>query len=250
MQEIIRGLTSGPIPERIVTFIFLMASFGVFYYGLVGLLRIARKGKVGPVEFDTTAPIPQRPGDPPPAPVVLAGERRSILEHKLFQAEAEIMNMIRGLDDGTNKGAVAVAFLKDCKFESVYRHMRKFAKNIESSRGAQLKNFPIVLNHIMQDYAETARSVEFRIGTRVLCGVPGSWNRKFDKWHNPHIDMLLKGIREILSDDYYYDWWSTATACFDLLHVVLVLTLEDAKQALLEINGELDREIEAMLCRD
>lgn len=249
MEDIIRALTTGPLPERIVTFFFLVASVAVLYYALMGILKMMRKGKIGPVEFDATA-NPPRPNDPPPEPVAFTEKRKSILDHRLFQAEAELVNMIRGLDDGSNKGAVAVAFLKDCKFASVYKHMKKFAKNIEATEGDQLKNFPIVLNHIMQDYADMAKSVEFRIGQRILCGVPGSWNRKFDKWHNPHIDMLLKGIRDILSNDYYFDWWSTSTACFDLLYTVLVLTLEDAKLALLDINGELDREIEAMLCRD
>lgn len=247
MQEIISSLTTGPVLERIITFFFLMATLAVGYYALLGLLRMVKKAKIGSVEFEVP---PARPDDPPPERVAMAEHRKSITEHKLFMAEAEFQNLIRGLDDGSNKAAVAVAFLRDCKFASVYKHMRKFSANIEKSEGEQLKNFPIVLNHIMQDYAELAKTVEFRIGTRVLCGVPTSWNRKFDKWHNPHIDLLLKSIREILNDEYYYDWWTTATAAFDLLYVVLQLTLEDAYKALLEINGELDREIDGMLCRD
>jgi len=248
MQEIIRGLTTGPVYERIVTFVILLASFSAAYYGFIGVIKVAGKGKVGPVEFDSTPAA--RPGDPSPAVVVLTGKRQSVVNHRLFMAEAEFISSVRGLDDGSAKAAVAVAFLKDCKFASVYRHMKKFAKNIEASEGEELKNFPIVLSHIMADYAERAKTVEIRIGSRIICGVPSSWNRKFDRWHNPHVDMLLKTIREILTDDYYYDWWATTTACFDMMYTVLMLTMEDAHKALLEINGDLDREVAEMICRD
>jgi len=81
----------------------------------------------------------------------------------------------------------------------------------------------------------------------VVYGMPSSYLTKFNRWHSPHIAMCLDSIGDVLSDRLYDDWYSQLRACLDYFHVVFELTIEDAKNTLEELNGELDREIGKML---
>lgn len=202
-----------------------------------------RRVKIGSLEYEAE-------GAPPAVKNKGSPIRKSILTHNIFLKKDSYLATIRAMGGPSPKDCVNRAFLLDCKFESIYNHLERFTKNVVATDGAELENFPKVLYHIIQDYGNKARSLEIRIGDRIVCGVPRSYIVKFDKWHSPHVKILMDGIDKRLRDSYYYDWWTTATSCLDLLDIILQLTIEDAGLALGEINGELDREIQTMLCRD
>jgi len=269
MQELIEEFFKAPVLDRLVNFSFLAMTAGFLSWVLQRTLPHIKRIKVGTTEVDLTqnhplrratdhppvpAPEPEKLAplsvEPAPQPVAYQETKPSLFKHRIFLLEAEFLARIDSMDDGSAKAKVNVAFLKDCKFKSVYRHLRKFIENVEATTGGELDHFPILLHHIVKDYSELALRVEFRIGSRYICGVPVTYQQKFDRWHDPHLKYLLRASYEILRDSYYYSWWSTSTALLDLLLVVLHLTIDDAGNALAELNGELDREIAAAICRD
>jgi len=268
MNELISEFFKAPILDRLVNFSFVAMTAGFFTWAIFRVIPYVKSLKWGntqigfdhPLRRATDKPLPpesDRPvtstaalvADPPAAaPLSYQESRPSLLKHRIFLLEAEFLARIDSMDDGSTKAKVNVAFLKDCKFRSVYRHLRKFIENVEATSGGELDHFPILLHHITKDYAELAAKVEFRIGSRYICGVPATYQQKFDRWHDEHLKYLLQSSYAILRDSYYYSWWATATALLDLLLVTLHLTLDDAAHALQELNGELDREIAAAIC--
>lgn len=255
MNDFFQPFFSVPMLDRLVNFGILAASAVMMFFGIRDILRAVKVRLPDGTTFTPMVPDSSHPpaiSAPPvdPIPPVYSPQKPSLATHKIFAAEAQFITQIGQMDDGSAKGRVSVVFLRDCKFKTIYRHLRKFVADVEASNGSGVEAFPRVLYDITRDYSERAKMVEYNIGNSHICGIPELYLRKFDRWHDPHVTMLMHSVQETLRDGYYYTWWSTCTSCLDILYFVLVLTLDDAKLTLADLNGDVDREIAAKQCRD
>jgi hypothetical protein len=255
IPELFQPFFTVPLLDRLVNF-GIIASAGILIF--FGVRDILRAIKVRFPDGTTFTPVIPHPGTPalpalpavPPVPPVFAPVRPPLLSHKIFAAETQFITEINSMNDGSAKAAVNIAFLKDCKFKAVYHQLSRFISDVEAAEGKGLEGFPQLLLDMMAEYSQLSSVIEYKIGNKLICGVPTSYMRKFDRWHDPHVNVLMHNIKEVLRDAYYYTWWATATACLDTLYVVLVLTLDDARIALADINGDIDHELEAKQCSD
>lgn len=249
MQEIVRGLTSGPIIERAVTFVFLIASAAVAYYSIIGVLKVARRGKVGPVEFDTQAPAPRSEESPGDEPGSREGEWPSLLHHRFFKlmARAETPHFFRSGEDGA-KDRINEAFLA-LKFRTFRRGIKEFVKTLEESDGARIGTLAEQIVALVKEYEREATRLEIELpGGEVLCGVPRCYLAKFGRWHAPHESMAIDNINDVLADRLFPCWQARCSSALDYLHMAFQLTVEDGQKTLPQLNGDLDREILEMLC--
>jgi hypothetical protein len=258
INELFQPFFTVPVLDRLVNFAILASAGILVFFGVRDILRAVNVKLPDGTTFTPVIPttnaltVPTLPGLPPAAPVppVFAPVRPPLLNHKIFAAESQFITEINSMNDGSAKAAVNIAFLRDCKFKVIYSQLRRFIADVESAEGKGLENFPQLLLDMMKEYSLTSNVIEYKIGNKSICGVPTSYMRKFDRWHDPHVNVLMHNIKEVLRDAYYYTWWATATACLDTLYVVLVLTLDDARIALADINGDIDHELEAKQCTD
>ena len=66
---------------------------------------------------------------------------------------------------------------------------------------------------------------------------------KFDEWHNPHIDMTFESIKSISNNEIYPDELTKLLSIIEIFNIAFKLTIEDAKNTINELNGELEREL-------
>jgi len=257
ITELFQPFFTVPLLDRLVNFGILASAGILVFFGARDILRAIKVRFPDGTTFTPVVPtptnapaLPTLPPPAPPIPPVFAPVRPPLLNHKIFAAETQFITQIESMNDGSAKAAVNIAFLRDCKFKAVYNQLRKFVVDVEAAEGKGLENFPQLLLDMMREYAQLSVNIEYRIGSRMICGVPSSYIRKFNRWHDPHVNVLMHNIKEVLRDAYYYTWWATATACLDTLYVILVLTIDDARIALSDINGDIDRELEAKQCAD
>ena len=257
ITELFQPFFTVPLLDRLVNFAILASAGTLIFFGARDILRAIKVRFPDGTTFTPVIPTARSQALPdtdttPALPILpaFAPQQPPLLRHKIFAAESQFITEIESMNDGSAKAAVNIAFLRDCKFKVIYSQLRRFIADVESAEGKGLENFPQLLLDMMKEYSLTSNVIEYKIGNKSICGVPTSYMRKFDRWHDPHVNVLMHNIKEVLRDAYYYTWWATATACLDTLYVVLVLTLDDARIALADINGDIDRELEAKQCSD
>lgn len=250
MQDVIKGLTSGSVFERCVTFCFLMASLIAVYYGLLGLLRMIKKGKFGPVEIDTEAGSGETGGADSDSEMD-SGEWPSLLHHRFFKllARAETPHFFRS-DTDTAKGRINEAFLS-LKFRTFRCGIREFVVEMEEHGGKGIGKLADVIVLLVKEYEREALRMEIELpGGGTICGVPRCYLSKFGHWHAPHESMAIDNINDVLADRLFPCWQARLSSALDYLHMAFQLTVEDGQLTLPMLNGDLDREIEQMICSD
>lgn len=178
----------------------------------------------------------------------------SLKHHRFFKLMEAAKNPAFLLTNGgpiTAKEVINLAFLRDCKFKVFREGIFDFVSDLERHEGDGIGKLPGVINDLVEKYERMSRTIEIMLPNgRVLCGVPKCYMQKFNSWHHPHTRLCLDGINGVLSDRIYPDWWTRTAAALEYLYMAFEMTREDANRTLAQLNGDLDREIAEMLCRD
>ncbi len=185
--------------------------------------------------------------------------RPSLLNHRFFRMMRSTQTagffQIEDSTDRTAKGAINLAFLRDCKFKVFREGIEKFVSDVEclptvAQRESMVQQMLAKISELVNTYEEMAKSLRIMLpNDTVIYGVPRLYMVKFNKWHGDHTAMCLNSINDVLCDKLYEDWYATLRASLDYLYVVFDLTMQDAKLTLKDLNGDLDKEIEEILSK-
>lgn len=144
-------------------------------------------------------------------------------------------------------------FLEECLIPSFFENCKNFIKELQQQDTDEKKL--IYLSTITEkiflwenDYNQKARHLKIHLPIeKILIGIPPIYLKKFNTWHKPHINIILNKIQSILTSNFYETWDLKIISILDSLDMIYRLMLEDARQTILFINGELDRELDRLL---
>lgn len=249
-----------PLQSQLVSSLLLVAIFSFLLIALVLFIKAA--GPVvsatpkGDVKVSFLSRLFKRKKKP--VATTAATRRPSLLKHRYFRLMRNIQ--VSGFFQIGSSGcpmlpkeAINLAFLRDCKFKVFEDGISEFVKVVESLKSDEEKEEKVqqissVISNLIDKYVEMSASLRIELpDDRVIYGVPSTYINKFNKWHSDHISMCLEAINDILGDKLYEDWFAELRACLDILYIAFQLTIQDAKQTLNELNGELDKEIAEIL---
>lgn len=244
----------------------LTSVFILFVTGVVILLIMVLKPSVVQVPGGTVFRFPWTPRRPKPeaaAPaerrqsdtdhnLVPIAQRPSLLHHQFFNLLQNASNPSFLSPEGgclSDKDAVNLAFLKDCKFKVFREDMTVFFTALEASGGQGIGQLPAAVNAAVARYSALTRTVTVRFADgRTLPCIPKCYIQKFNAWHSEHTRFCLEGIDRVLASRFYPDWWFRASSALEYLNMAFEMTIVDAANTLKELNGDLDYEIARSVC--
>lgn len=176
-------------------------------------------------------------------------KRPTLLKHRFFQL-MDIIKMdgyIRCETPNEDKKIINVTFLQKCLFYVVNKGIKDFFKEMEATNGETLYMLPSTILKLMAEYTEKARTIKLTLkdGT-VLYGIPDCYISRFNAWNYEHNQVLMESIQDVISDEFYTDWYMKCVACLDYLYNCYALTVYDANRTLGQLNGNLEAEIASL----
>lgn len=263
--------------DRILNILLLIAFATFLGYGLVKLLKALKRQGIAPafektkggfkVEVAPEAPLfspSLGPGEKsnaalynPPAP-----KKVPFNQHTVFFTLKKFME--RGVEFETagmnpNKAKITAVFLEECMSKTFYERLRDWVCKLEemgeddrpSASQYCIEEIYTISDKIYQwidEYNQRARGLRIDLPDgRSISGVPEVFLRKFDSWHEVHVETILYKIRQILYSEFYLTWQLKLILILDHLDTVFMLTEYDARKTIADLNGDLDREIEAKI---
>lgn len=145
------------------------------------------------------------------------------------------------------KVAIATAFLTKCKMKIFYERLFDFVSNLSASTSNKeaFEQLHTVLDNIMlwvDAYNREAKSLTIQLPNgRTLKGVPQIFINEFNKWHDGHVSILLRKIRDVLYNNFYHSWQLKTILILDFIDIAFMQTILDAQQTLLSLNGEFEK---------
>lgn len=97
-------------------------------------------------------------------------------------------------------------------------------------------------------YEADSRKTHVDVGDgKFILGIPDIMIATFNKWHQPHIDILLARVENILISQFYPTWQLKLISILGVFETVYAVTFEYAEYGLMELNGELDEAMQSHL---
>lgn len=215
-----------------------LAAFVVFL--IVAAVKILRP-KVIPTPWGSAKFNEEHEEEPTGAP------DDAIMHHRLFRLiEQALVPGGLSLKERGDKTVIAETYLR-IKFAELDQGFRDFFEE-SSRRGFKgLSKLPHEVAEMVIRYETKAAKAEYHCSDGIICRLPSCFSRKFAKWHQRHADQLFTDYHAILSDRALRDNRERAWLMADATFYALRETIFDARQTMLELNGDLDEEIARLL---
>lgn len=129
-----------------------------------------------------------------------------------------------------NRKKVAVAFLK-IKFSVFRKHLLKIAEmDIANMTDDKIKKVNMeVLTEATIEYENKCKELN----------MPAIFIEKFAQWHDPHVEMVMEGVKGASHSSFHGFQTTKQSAIFDIYKIGFHMTLIDAEKTLESLNGKL-----------
>jgi hypothetical protein len=257
---------------NVAIFVFILSFAG---FGLVRLLRSLRFQKTSPIIEKTEKGWKLKLGatedskSEEPVEEIEEAEleplyRIPFTQHTVFFTLKKMMERGVEFEKGSanpNKIRITEVFLEDCLSFVFYTRLKDWVQRLEEMSLGPSRDVDYCLEELytvsdkiykwIDEYNQKARELRIDLPDgRYISGVPENFIRKFDTWHEVHIETILSKIRQILYSEFYGTWQLKLILILDHLDTVFLLTEYDARKALAGLNGDLDKEIEQKVKQD
>jgi hypothetical protein len=173
-------------------------------------------------------------------------DQTSILHHKLFKF-FESCQTPGGIELGNTDKAIVLGNYLMLQFSVLYDGLYIFFKNIEKNDFEGLSKLPELYNELIADYTKQSEKMASSTSKGTVCGMPKCAVTKFTRWNRQHTKQLFDDFENALSDRIYQSRRERAFTMATSLFFALRETIHDASHTLPDLNGDFDRELDAML---
>ena len=116
------------------------------------------------------------------------------------------------------------------KLKSVERNFRELVEDVVNGKKISSCDYNNCITKLVMEYENEARS----------CNIPELFINKFSVWHTPKINEIRDLTDFISRSSIYEDTHEKISAILNIILMVLHLTLMDAQNVVMSMNGELD----------
>lgn len=181
--------------------------------------------------------------------------RIPLTEHAVFfnlkkNIEAGI-NFDYGIDNPAIrlKQEIASLFLEKCKLPIFYNRLKEYVAQFEKYENegeclALLYTIITKLYEWIDEYSNKALDYKVELSDgRTFYGIPKVFINKFNEWHEPHIQIVVHKIKDVLYNEFYNSWQLKLIVILDHIDTAFYLTIQDAEKSISTLNGELEKEL-------
>ena len=153
---------------------------------------------------------------------------------------------------GKLKSIIADEFL-DIKIRVFHDRLKEFVcefsqEKREEERMNLLTTLNVKLTEWIKEYNDKARNHVFVISDDyMLKSIPEPFIEGFDKWHNFKVQLVGDKIQESITSSFYKSPEMKLILILEYVDFAFDLTLEDARQTVMNINGKLETILEPYL---
>jgi len=147
------------------------------------------------------------------------------------------------------KQEIAKIFIEECKLPVFYTRLKEFIHSFDvikddSERLSHLYSIITYLYSWIEEYSIKAATCKVSLSDgRSFYGIPDSFIDKFNEWHNPHVDIVVKKIKDVLYSEFYGTWRLKLIVILDHIDTAFYLTVQDAEKTIETINGKVEKQI-------
>lgn len=240
-----------PIWDKIVLGVIALLLLGGIIFILLFIFSKIKNVKIGDTEINLNdnneAPIPI---SKEPSTIEKVEAKQSLLKHPLFLFfESNIGKSFilsnNVTPEDADKDAINTAFLQ-IKLKIFHQKLKEFVVKFESNE-VEIQSILNLVSCCIDGYNDEASNLIIELPNgRLIRGVPKCYLTKFNRWHDPHVKMVQESVLDVLENS-IFSKDEKAKMILQIIKIGFILTIEDAKLTLNQLNGDLEAEIKQML---
>ena len=147
-----------------------------------------------------------------------------------------------------DKVFVVREFLNNCVLGTLYKNLKNFVTELESMKEDEKLQFLYSIQEKLftwnDDIMEMAEELKITFPNGVcIHGVPICFLKQYASWYDKHFYVAFEKIRSTLFSSFYRTWQMRTIIMLDILDLLMLTCVEDARNSILMINGQFEKEI-------